>query len=79
MSNDRDWERIKTGVVRLALQLALSPTSNNESVLGIKFGTAMRRKQNLNLISHVYEHIGVRAHQISGGKFELQKRHKLFG
>ncbi len=48
------------------------------SSLATAFAVEMKRKQNANLISHIYELSGIGAPPLSGGKFELKNRNKLF-
>lgn len=48
------------------------------SPLSKSAGAALRRKQNANLISHIYERSGNGTLPISAGKLELGTRSKLF-
>lgn len=86
MSKLYNWESDRTAITNLALrcwarevarQRAQSEVVENSS-LAAAFAAEMKRKQALNLISRVYEFLGIYARPISGGKFELKKRHKLF-
>jgi hypothetical protein len=80
------WESDKSAITNLALRCWAREVARQraqsevveDSSLAAAFAAEMKRKQDLNLISRVYEFLGIYARPISGGKFELKKRHKLF-
>jgi hypothetical protein len=84
----RQNETIEEKLTKLALRCLAREAARLErqggsliadsSILAIRLGVAMRRKQNADLISHIYELAGNGTLPISAGKFELKKRHKLF-
>jgi len=80
------WESDKAAITTLALRCWAREVARQraqsevveDSSLAAALAAAMKRKQDSNLISHVYESPYIYARPISGGKFELKKRHKLF-
>ena len=86
MSDVNDWESDKAGITTLALRCWAREVARQKgrsqviggSSLAAALAAAMKRKQDLNLISRVYESLYIYARPISGGRFELKKRHKLF-
>lgn len=86
MSDVYNWENDKTAITNLAFRCWAREIARQsfqsevvkDSSLAAAFAAEMKRKQALNLISHVYESLYIYARPISGGKFELKKRHKLF-
>ena len=86
MSDVNNWESDKAPITALALRCwarevarqRLRPEVVEHSSLGAAFAAEMNCKQALNLISRVYEFLYTYARPISGGTFELKKRHKLF-
>lgn len=70
---------IRLWALELARQKVQGASIREETAsLGAQFGTAMRRQQGANLISHIYELSGNGTLPVSGGKIELKKPGKLF-
>ncbi len=82
MPNDLDNKVITRLALRYWANLVDGQQSPTEvmgaSALAAAFAAEMKRKQNANLISHIYEHSGIGARPLIGGKFELKNRNKLF-
>ncbi len=88
VSDDYDWGEFKKGVTPLTPRLTANRaygcvrpclvSIQQYSALANSVSSAMQRKQQANLVSHIYANSGIGAPPISGGKFELHSRSKHF-
>lgn len=88
MSSDVEWEKYKRSVTQIGRCPAALVVPSKftkvvkrprcSSVLAPLFAIAMRRKQRSNLVSRIYSLSGNGARPISGGKFELRNRRRMY-
>lgn len=89
MSGDVEWEKYKRSVtplgccpaalvVRPNLQRFVIFQRPRCSVLAPLFAAAILKKQRSNLVSHIYSLSGNGTLPISGGKFELRNRRRMY-